>query len=75
MNGLFVRNGSLGGLHSWVAHGGSISAKRYFRADMQIRPYHLHKLDGASGYVRAMTILFQQAESQAVLTGIPPIRL
>ena len=43
MNGLFVRNGSLGGLHSWMAHGGSISTKRYFRADMQIRPYHLHK--------------------------------
>ena len=43
MNGLFARNGSLGGLHSWVAHGGSISAKHYFRADMQIRPYSLHK--------------------------------
>ena len=43
MNGLFARNGSLGGLHSWVAQSGHSFARQYVRADMQIRPYHLHK--------------------------------
>ena len=30
-----------------------------FRADMQIRPYRLHKFDGASGLVFIMTLKFQ----------------
>ena len=42
---------SIYGNQNQVARGGCSSAERYFRADMQIRPYRFRKFNGASGYV------------------------
>ncbi len=37
----------LGDLRDWVARGGCIGAERYVWADIRVRPYQFHKLDGA----------------------------
>ena len=42
---------------------GCSSAERYRRADMLVRPYRLHKFGGASGWVYAIAVLFQQPHS------------
>ena len=64
---------SVNGLRDYVARGGWSRAKRYRRADMQIRPYHFRKFNGAERIL--YFVMYEFSNQIKVVHNVMPIDL